>query len=51
LNSQRRRQVGVETIIPINAQSGRDVVVRAQAHLHLPTIFPDFFYGKPIFGK
>ena len=43
-------QVGVEAIIPINAQSGRDVGVRAQAHLYLPAIFPDF-YGKPIFGK
>ena len=46
----RYLQVGVEAIIPMNAQSGRDVGVRAQAHLYLPAIFPDF-YGKPIFGK
>jgi len=46
----RHLQVGVEAIIPMNAQSGRDVGVRAQAHLYLPAIFPDF-YGKPIFGK
>src|SRR5437879_788882 len=41
----RHLQVGVEAIIPMNAQSGRDVGVRAQAHLYLPAIFPDF-YGK-----
>jgi len=46
----RYLQVGVEAIIPMNAQSGRDVGVRAQAHLYLPAIFPDF-YGKPLFGK
>jgi hypothetical protein len=40
----------VEAIIPMNAQSGGDVGVRARAHLYLPTIFPDF-YGRPIFGK
>jgi hypothetical protein len=34
----------------MNAQFGRDVGVRAQAHLYLPAIFPDF-YGKPIFSK
>jgi hypothetical protein len=43
-------QVGVEAIIPMDAHSGRDLGVRAQAHLYLPAIFPDF-YGKPIFGK
>jgi hypothetical protein len=46
----RYLQVGVEAIIPIDAHSGRDLGVRAQAHLYLPAIFPDF-YGKPIFGK
>jgi hypothetical protein len=46
----RYLQVGVEAIIPMNAQSGRDGGVRAQAHLYLPAIFPDF-YRKPIFGK
>jgi hypothetical protein len=43
----RYLQVGVEAIIPINASSGRDLGVRAQAHLYLPAIFPGL---KPIFG-
>src|SRR6195256_1203996 len=46
----RYLQVGVEAIIPIDAHSGRDLGVRAQAHLYLPAIFPDF-YAKPIFGN
>src|SRR6267154_1682792 len=45
----RYLQVGVEAIIPMNAQSGRDLGARIQAHLYLPAIFPDF-YSKPIFG-
>jgi hypothetical protein len=45
----RYLQFGIEAIIPMNAQSGRDLGVRAQAHLYLPAIFPDLF-GKPIFG-
>jgi hypothetical protein len=43
----RYLQVAVEAIIPMNAQSGRDLGVRAQAHLYLPAIFPGL---KPIFG-
>ena len=43
----RYLQVGAEAIIPMDAHSGRDVGVRAQAHLYLPAIFPDL---KPIFG-
>src|ERR1700687_741597 len=43
-------QVAVEAIVPMDGRSGRDLGVRAQAHLFLPAIFPDF-YGKPIFGK
>jgi hypothetical protein len=46
----RYLQVGVEAIVPIDAHSGRDLGVRAQAHLYLPAIFPDF-YSKPIFGN
>ena len=46
----RYLQVGVEAIIPMDAHSGRDLGVRAQAHLYLPAIFPDF-YGKPLFGN
>ena len=44
----RYLQVGLEAIIPMNAQSGRDLGVRAQAHLYFSEIFPDL---KPIFGK
>jgi hypothetical protein len=46
----RYLQVAVEAIIPMDAHSGRDVGARAQAHLYLPAIFPDF-YAKPVFGK
>ena len=46
----RYLQVGVEAIVPIDAHSGRDLGFRAQAHLYLPAIFPDW-YGKPIFGN
>jgi hypothetical protein len=35
-------------IMPMDAHSGRDLGVRAQAHLYLSEIFPDL---KPIFGK
>ena len=45
----RYLQVGVEAIIPMDAHSGRDVGARAQDHLYLPAIFPDF-YAKPVFG-
>jgi hypothetical protein len=44
----RYLQVGVEAIIPINASSGRDLGVRAQAHLYFSEIFPGL---KPIFGN
>src|ERR1700682_841610 len=44
----RYLQVGVEAIIPMEAHSGRDLGVRAQAHLYLSEIFPDL---KPLFGK
>src|SRR4030081_974095 len=44
----RYLQAGVEAIIPIDARSGRDLGVRAQAHLYFSEIFPDL---KPIFGK
>jgi hypothetical protein len=43
-------QFAMEAIVPINGLSGRDVGVRAQAHLYLSAIFPDTI-GKPIFGK
>jgi hypothetical protein len=40
----------VEAIVPINGLSGRDIGVRAQAHLYLSEILPDTL-GKPIFSK
>jgi hypothetical protein len=46
----RYLQFGIEAIVPIDAHSGRDVGVRAQAHLYLPAIFPEF-YSKPVFGN
>ena len=46
----RYLQVAAEAIIPMDAHSGRDLGVRAQAHLYLPAIFPDF-YAKPMFGN
>jgi len=42
-------QVGVEALIPINRQSGRDVGVIAQLHLYLDDIDPRGI-GKPLFG-
>jgi hypothetical protein len=44
----RYLHAGVEAIIPMDAHCGRDVGVRAQAHLYLPAIFPGL---KPIFGN
>jgi hypothetical protein len=46
----RYLQVAVEAIIPMDAHSGSDLGVRAQAHLYLPAIFPEW-YGKPMFGN
>lgn len=42
-------QVGVEALIPINRQSGRNVGVIAQLHLYLDDIDPRGI-GKPLFG-
>jgi hypothetical protein len=43
-------QFAAEAIVPINGPSGRDVGVRAQAHLYFSAIFPNTI-GKPIFSK
>jgi hypothetical protein len=43
-------QVGVEAIIPINAQSGSAIGGMAQLHLYLDDMFPDTF-GKPLLGS
>jgi hypothetical protein len=42
-------QVGLEAIIPINRDSGRNVGAIAQLHLYLDDLFPTTI-GKPIFG-
>jgi hypothetical protein len=46
---ERSIQFGIEAIIPINADSGANIGVRAQLHLYLDDILPDS-YGKPLFG-
>ena len=42
-------QVGIEALIPINRDSGRNVGAIAQLHFYLDDIFPTTI-GKPIFG-
>ena len=46
----RYLQFALEAIIPINTASGRDIGVRAQAHLYLSELLPDTL-GKPLFGN
>jgi hypothetical protein len=45
----RRPRVGGAALAPVR-DAGRDLGVRAQAHLYLPAIFPDF-HAKPMFGN
>ena len=42
-------QVGVEAVIPVNAQSGHGIGVVGQLHLYLDDMFPTTF-GKPLLG-
>jgi hypothetical protein len=42
-------QIGLEAIIPINRDSGRNVGALAQLHVYLDDLFPTTI-GKPIFG-
>jgi hypothetical protein len=42
-------QVGLEAIIPINRDSGRNVGALAQLHFYLDDLFPTTI-GKPLFG-
>jgi hypothetical protein len=42
-------QVGLEAIIPMNRDSGRNVGALAQLHFYLDDIFPSTI-GKPLFG-
>jgi hypothetical protein len=43
-------QVGVEAMIPVNRQSGRNVGAIAQLHFYLDDIFPNSI-GRPIFAN
>jgi hypothetical protein len=43
-------QVGVEAVIPVNAQSGSGIGVVGQLHLYLDDMFPTTF-GKPLLGS
>jgi hypothetical protein len=42
-------QVGIEAIVPVNRDSGRNVGALAQLHIYLDDLFPTTI-GKPIFG-
>jgi hypothetical protein len=42
-------QIGLEAIVPINRDSGRNVGALAQLHIYLDDLFPTTI-GKPIFG-
>jgi len=41
-------QVGIEAIVPLNSEGGRNVGMRAQLLLFLDDLLPSIF-GKPIF--
>jgi hypothetical protein len=47
--ANRKMQIGVEAIIPINSESGDDVGVIAQWHLYLDDLMPHSL-GKPIWS-
>jgi hypothetical protein len=42
-------QIGLEAIVPINRDSGRNVGAMAQLHIYLDDLFPTTI-GKPLFG-
>jgi hypothetical protein len=42
-------QIGLEAIVPINRDSGRNVGAMAQLHIYLDDLFPTTL-GKPLFG-
>jgi hypothetical protein len=42
-------QIGLEAIVPINRDSGRNVGAMAQLHIYLDDLFPATI-GKPLFG-
>ncbi|WP_036259849.1 hypothetical protein [Methylocapsa aurea] len=47
--SARYFQIGIEALIPVNADSGKHVGAIAQLHFYLDDIFPDSL-GKPLFA-
>jgi hypothetical protein len=47
--SSKYVQFGVETVIPINEQTGNAVGVIAQLHFYLDDLFPRSL-GRPLFG-
>ncbi len=42
-------QLGIEAVIPVNRESGRNVGAIAQLHFYIDDLFPDTL-GRPIFG-
>jgi hypothetical protein len=47
--NNEKYQLSLESIIPVNRQSGEGVGVIAAFHLHLDEVFPDSL-GKPLIG-
>jgi hypothetical protein len=43
-------QVGLEAIVPVNAESGHGIGVIGQLHLYLDDIFPNSIIGRPLLG-
>jgi hypothetical protein len=43
-------QVGLEAIVPVNAESGHGIGVLGQLHLYLDDIFPNSIIGRPLLG-
>ncbi len=43
-------QIGVEAVVPVNADAGKNVGVRAQLHFYLDDLFPTTL-GRPLFGN
>jgi hypothetical protein len=43
-------QVGLEAVVPVNAESGHGIGVLGQLHLYLDDIFPNSIIGRPLLG-
>src|SRR5207245_10573242 len=43
-------QIGIEAVVPVNADAGKNVGVRAQLHFYLDDLFPTTL-GRPLFGN